>query len=47
MYVNQFAALQSGLTRSQVSGPLPPVGQPNLSPISFPPPSPYHSEYSR
>ncbi|PSN55752.1 hypothetical protein C0J52_04798 [Blattella germanica] len=39
-------ALQQGVNRSNVSGPLPSVGQSNLSPISFPPPSPYHSEYS-
>lgn len=34
--------------RPQVPGTLPPVGQSNLnSPMSFPPPSPYHSEYSK
>lgn len=36
------------LARPQVPGTLPPVGQSNLnSPMSFPPPSPYHSEYSK
>ncbi|XP_063990116.1 histone-lysine N-methyltransferase 2C-like isoform X3 [Diachasmimorpha longicaudata] len=35
------------LGRPQVPGSLPPVAQSNLnSPMSFPPPSPYHSEYS-
>ncbi|XP_046742436.1 histone-lysine N-methyltransferase 2C-like isoform X3 [Diprion similis] len=35
------------LNRPQVPGTLPSVGQSNLnSPMSFPPPSPYHSEYS-
>lgn len=36
------------LVRPQVPGALPSVGQSNLnSPMSFPPPSPYHSEYSK
>ena len=36
------------IPRPQVPGALPPVGQSNLnSPMSFPPPSPYHSEYSK
>ncbi|XP_043479344.1 histone-lysine N-methyltransferase 2C-like isoform X5 [Leptopilina heterotoma] len=42
-------ALQGGLqlVRPQVANTLPSVGQNNLnSPMSFPPPSPYHSEYS-
>lgn len=42
-------AMQTGLplARPQVPGSLPAVGQSTLnSPMSFPPPSPYHSEYS-
>jgi hypothetical protein len=36
------------LGRPQVPASLPSVGQSNLnSPMSFPPPSPYHSEYSK
>jgi len=45
---NCFVGIQIPLARPQVPGSLPSVGQSTLnSPMSFPPPSPYHSEYSK